>query len=82
MEQISEDDKHCVFVCYERLCEQSSEIWSGICKLLDIPLQTELTNRFEIRNSATADTEVGSLLSEAYSIYETLLTRSSDRILS
>jgi len=50
MEQISEDEKHCVFVCYERLCEQSPEVWSGICKLLDIPAWTELTNRFEIRN--------------------------------
>jgi len=81
MEQISEDDKHCVFVCYERLCEQSPEVWSGICKLLDIPAWTELTNRFEIRNSTTGDAAAGSLLSEAYSIYETLLIRSSKRIL-
>ncbi|WP_133511906.1 sulfotransferase [Candidatus Thiosymbion oneisti] len=82
MEQVSENDKHCVFVCYERLCEQSSEVWSGICKLLDIPPQTELTNRFEIRNGTTQDAEASSLLSEAYSIYETLLIRSSKRILS
>lgn len=30
MEQISKDDKQYVFVCYERLCEQPSEVWSGI----------------------------------------------------
>jgi len=82
MEQISEDDEHCVFVCYERLCEQSPEVWSGICRLSDIPSQAELTNRFEIRTSTTGDTAASSLLSDAYSIYERLLIRSSQRILS
>jgi len=82
MERVSEDDKHCVFVCYELLCERSSEVWSGICNLVDIPMRTALTNRFETPNHTTRATMVGSLPDKAYSIYETLMTRSSSRLLS
>ena len=82
MKQVSEDDKQRIFVCYELLCEQSRDVWSGIRKLLDISLHYELTNGFEIRNSAIKDVEASGLLDEAYSIYEALVIRSSNQILS
>ncbi len=59
-------------MCCERLCAQSSEVWSDICKLLDILPRTELTNGFEVRNrnGTTQATEAGSLLSETCPIYD------------
>ncbi len=82
VEQVSEDDTHRVFVCYELLCERSPEAWGSICNLVDIPLRTESTDRFETRNR-TAETAVpGSLSDKAYSIYEALMIRSSNRLLS
>lgn len=81
MTQISENDERRVFVCYELLCERSLDVWSGICKLLDIPLRREAVNGFEVRHRPTAETGESVLCDEAYALYEILKNRSSDRLL-
>jgi len=82
LEQVSEDDERRVLVCYELLYGQSPAVWSSLCERLDIPPGTEPASGFESRNSAARDIEAGRLRDEAYAIYEALMIRSSNQLLS
>lgn len=81
-QQVSEDSTHCIFVCHELMCRESHKAWAGICRNLNIQGHQNLADNFTSRKGKQTHIRPGHLLDEAYSIYEDLKRRSTDRLLS
>ena len=62
-----------LFVSYERLCDQTEEVWPALCDRLDLPIQSPLPSMR--RSQRPVDDQAGTELREAEDVYAELSER-------